>query len=218
MISPRADLLVQREDRVHQRLGTRRTAGRVDVHGHDLIDSLDDGVVVEQSSGRCAHAHGDDPLRFHHLVVDLTQDRRHLLADATGDDHEVGLARRVAKDLHAVTREVEVGTTGRHHLNGATREAEGGRPHRSPSRPAHDVLEGTSEEVVLEVFEGHDYAARSASELMRRIVDELVREGRPGTRCFTGPHDSAPSATRKSSAPKTVTENVSISTRPKRPS
>ena len=35
------------------------------------------------------------------------------------------------------------------------------------------------------------------------------------TRCFTGPHDSAPSATKKSSAPKTVSEKIRISTRPK---
>jgi hypothetical protein len=50
------------------------------------------------------------------------------------------------------------------------------------------------------------------------MVEELVRVGMPGTRCLTGPHERAPSLTRKSSAANTVTEKTRISTSPKVPS
>ena len=42
-----------------------------------------------------------------------------------------------------------------------------------------------------------------------------MRDGIPATRCLTGPQVSAPSATKKSSAPKTATEKTSTSTSPK---
>jgi hypothetical protein len=53
---------------------------------------------------------------------------------------------------------------------------------------------------------------------MRTIVDALVRDGIPRTRCFAGPHDNAPSLTRNNSAPKTVSEKTSTSMSPKTPS
>ena len=104
-----ADLLVQGEDGVQQRLGRRRAAGGVDVDRDDLVHALDDGVVVEHPAGRGAHAHGDDPLGLHHLVVDLAEHRGHLLGDPAGHDHEVGLAGRGPEDLHAEAADVEVG-------------------------------------------------------------------------------------------------------------
>ena len=85
------DLVVQLEDRVQQHLRPRRAAGQVDVDRHDVVDALHDRVVVEHAAGRRADAHGDDPLGLGHLVVDLPQHRRHLLADPAGDDHQVGL-------------------------------------------------------------------------------------------------------------------------------
>ena len=102
------DHLVQREDGVLQRLGPGRAPRGVDVDRHDLVDALDDGVVVEHAAARRAHAHRDDPLRLDHLVVDLPEHRRHLLADPAGDDHEVGLAGRGPEDLHAVAGQVVV--------------------------------------------------------------------------------------------------------------
>ncbi len=99
----RAHLLLQRQDPVHQHLGPRRAAGHVHVHRHDRVDALHDRVVGEHPAGRGAHAHRDDPLRFGHLVVDLPQDRRHLLRDAAGDDHQVGLARRGPEQLPSPT-------------------------------------------------------------------------------------------------------------------
>ena len=95
------DLVVQGQDGVHQRLGARRATRCVHVDGNDLVDALHECVVVEHAAAAGADAHGDDPLGFHHLVVDLAQDRCHLLAEAAGDDHEIGLAGRRAERLHA---------------------------------------------------------------------------------------------------------------------
>ena len=218
------DRLVQREDGVHQGLGARRAARRVDVDGDDLVDALDDGVVVEHAAGRGADAHRDDPLGLHHLVVDLAEHRRHLLADPAGHDHQVGLARRVPEDLHAEAREVVVGGARRHHLDRAAGQAEGGRPHARRAR-AHLTRSSTraGEEVVLEILEAHRsisrYAARPAagSAVILAMVDSEVRAGMPAVRRLTGPQLSAPLLTRKSSETKTTTEKVTTSTRPKLP-
>ena len=136
------DQLVQRLDGVEQRLGRRRATRRVDVDRHDLVDALDEGVVVEHPAGRRAHAHRDHPLGLHHLVVDLAQHRRHLLADPTGDDHDVGLAWRRPEDLHAEPGEVVVGAAGRHHLDGAAGQAEVGRPRAPRPRPLDERPRG----------------------------------------------------------------------------
>ncbi len=125
------DLVVQLEDRVDQHLRPRRAAGQVHVDRHDVVDALDDRVVVEHAAAAGADAHREHPLGLGHLVVDLAQHRRHLLADPAGHDHQVGLARGGAEDLHAEAGEVVAGPAGRHHLDGAAGQAEGGRPERA---------------------------------------------------------------------------------------
>src|SRR5205814_1292136 len=119
-------------------------------------------------------------------------------------DHEVGLARRVAEDLHAEARQVVVGGTRRHHLDRTARQAERGRPHAVATGPLHDVLERAGEEVVVEALEavsldrqiGH-YAASRPSRPTRRTVVIAVRSAdtaasrrRPSRR--TGPQSSPP--------------------------
>src|SRR5438477_8937314 len=39
------DLVLQREEPIHQRFGARRAAGDVNVDGDDLVDALEDAVV-----------------------------------------------------------------------------------------------------------------------------------------------------------------------------
>src|ERR687884_2191173 len=53
------DLVLELDDRVHQRLRPRRAAGDVDVDRHELVGALDDGVVVEHAGARRADAHRD---------------------------------------------------------------------------------------------------------------------------------------------------------------
>src|SRR5690606_11093284 len=106
LVSPAGELAVtyvavERVDGMDEGLRPRRAAGGVHVHGHDLVDALDDRVVVEHAAAGRANAHRQHPLRLHHLVVDLTEHRGHLLRVVPCDDHEVGLARRGPEDLHA---------------------------------------------------------------------------------------------------------------------
>src|SRR2546422_4308553 len=152
------DELVQREDAVDEGLGTGGTSGHVDVDGNDLVDALDDGVVVEHAAAAGADAHGDDPLGFDHLVVDLAEHGRHLLADPTGHDHQVGLAGAGPEDLHTEAAEVVVGRAGGHHLDGAAGQAEGGRPHRVAPGPLDEVFDPGGEEALPERLEAHQAA------------------------------------------------------------
>ena len=146
------DLLVEGQDGVHQRLGGGRAPRGVDIDGDDLVHSLDDGVVVEHAPRAGAHAHRQDPLGLHHLVVDLAEHRCHLLGDPSGHDHQVSLTGRGTEDLHAEPGQVEVGGAHRHHLDGTAGQTEGGGPHRVGASPLDQVFEPAGEEIVLEVF------------------------------------------------------------------
>src|ERR1039458_2801366 len=65
------DLLLQQRDGVDELLGTGWAPGHVHVDGNPLVDALYDGVIVEDAAGGGAGAHGDDPLGFGHLHVEL---------------------------------------------------------------------------------------------------------------------------------------------------
>jgi hypothetical protein len=49
---------MQRQSGVQQSLWTRRAAGHVDVHRHDLVHALDDGVIKERCKSRYAFQSG----------------------------------------------------------------------------------------------------------------------------------------------------------------
>jgi hypothetical protein len=123
----------------------------VDVDGNDLVDSLEDGVVVEHAAGAGARAHRDHPLGLEHLVVDLPQRRRHLVRDAAGDDQQVSLTRSRAEDLGAKTGAVVARGDDRHHLDRAAGEPEGGRPDRVALSPRDRLLDGREQQLLLEV-------------------------------------------------------------------
>ncbi len=146
-----ADLLVQTDDALEQRLRPRRAAGDVDVHRDDLVDALEDRVVVEHPAGARARAHGDDPLRLEHLVVDLADRRRHLVRHATRDDEQVRLARRRAEALHAEARDVVARRDDRDHLHRAAREPERVRPDGVRLRPRDRLLDRRQDERVLDL-------------------------------------------------------------------
>src|SRR5213083_2166245 len=83
------DLVLELHEPVDDRLGTRRTAGYVDVDRDDRVDPLHGGVVVVEAARARADAEGDDPLRLGHLVVDALEHRRHLVADRADDEEHV---------------------------------------------------------------------------------------------------------------------------------
>src|ERR1700674_4965488 len=144
------DPFLQDHQRVQQVLGPRRAAGDVDVDRNDLVHALQERVVVEHAPGRGAGAHRDHPFRLGHLVVDDAQDRRHLLGDAAGDDHEVRLAGRRAHRLRPEPRDVDARGRGRDHLDGAAGEAEMRWPHRVAAAPPDHLAERRREHVLSE--------------------------------------------------------------------
>src|SRR5260370_26428199 len=93
------DLLLELEDGVENSFGARRAARHVNIDGNDLVAALHDGVIVEDAAGRSASAHGDDPLGLRHLSLKLADDGSHFLREAAGDDHQIGLAGRRAKNF-----------------------------------------------------------------------------------------------------------------------
>src|SRR5262245_20800174 len=74
------DLLLELDDAVQQRLGSRRASGHVDIHRNDAVAASNHriGIVVVAAAVR-AGAHGDDPARLGHLVVDLAQRGSHFV-------------------------------------------------------------------------------------------------------------------------------------------
>ena len=146
------DLLVELEDRVHQHLRAGRAARQVHVDRHDVVDALHHRVVVEHAARRRAHAHRQHPLGLGHLVVDLAQHRRHLLADPAGHDHQVGLPRRGAEDLHAEPRQVVAAGAGRHHLDRAAGQAERRRPQRALAHVADQLLDRREQDAARQLL------------------------------------------------------------------
>jgi hypothetical protein len=146
------DLLLQFHEAPDERLRTWRTAGDVDVDGDEAIDALRDGVGVVRTAAGRARTHGDDPLRVGHLVPEAADDRGHLLGDGARDDHQVGLARRGAKDFRAEAGHVVTGIEDGHHLDGAAGEAELHRPERRFTSPIEEFVDGRRENVRLEAI------------------------------------------------------------------
>jgi hypothetical protein len=77
----RLNLFLKFQHRVQNGLGNRRTARNVDIYRNDLVDALHHVVGAIESTTSCAGAHRDNPPRFGHLVIDLLEDRRHLVVD-----------------------------------------------------------------------------------------------------------------------------------------
>lgn len=116
------DLSVQLQEAIEQRLGCRRASRHVQVNGNDPVTTPDDRVrVVVVSTSVSARAHRDDPSRFGHLVVHLSQRRCHLVGQGTCDDHAVRLTRRRTENHTQAILIVSCGGNV-HHLYGAARE------------------------------------------------------------------------------------------------
>src|SRR5690348_4859831 len=103
------DFLLKLEDGVEESFGARRAAGDVNVNRNYLVYALHDGVIIEDAAGGGTGAHRDGPLGFGHLRVELLDHRSHFLRDASGDDHQIGLAWRTAKNFGAEARNIVAG-------------------------------------------------------------------------------------------------------------
>ena len=73
------------------------------------------------------------------------------MREAAGDDHQVGLAGRGAKNFGAEAREVKTGGGHGHHFNGAAGEAKAERPDGALASPVHGFVErGEDDAFVLQ--------------------------------------------------------------------
>ena len=139
-------------------------ASRYDIDRDHEIDALDDvvAVLVIGTAAAGAGAHGDDELRIGHLVVEAAHPAGHLEVDGAGDDHQVGLARRGAEGAGAETVDVVAGRARRHHLDGATSQTEGHRPHARPARPVDRLLQRCRDDALFKpTFEpAHRHCSR----------------------------------------------------------
>jgi hypothetical protein len=147
------DFFLELEDAEKDCFRTRRATGDVNVHGDDLVAALHDGVVVKDTAGGSAGSHGDDPLGFGHLIVELADDRSHFYGQTAGDNHEIGLARRGTEDFGAEASDVKTRGGHGHHFDGAASEPEAERPDRAFAGPIHGFVELREDNAfVLEKF------------------------------------------------------------------
>jgi len=73
------DFFLQQRDRVNQLLRTGWASWNVDINLYLLFDALHKGIVIENSALCGSSAHRDHPLRFRHLLIELTDNRRHFI-------------------------------------------------------------------------------------------------------------------------------------------
>ncbi len=145
-----ADLLLELDDPVDERLGGRGAARHVHVHRHDAVAAADHRVaVVVVAAAVGAGTHGDHPARLRHLVVHLAQGRGHLVAERAGHDHQIGLPWAGAEHLGAEAADVVARRGGMHHLDGAAGQTEGHGPQRSGLGPVHHGVIARGDEAFL---------------------------------------------------------------------
>src|ERR1700676_3075636 len=135
------DFFLQQRDGVNQLLGTRWTAGDIDIHGNDLIHALHERVIIENAAGSRARPHRNHPLRFRHLLPELAKYARHFVRDPAGNDHQVRLPRRRPEHFGAKARDIEARRAHRHHFNGTAGEPERHRPDGILAHPVDGRIE-----------------------------------------------------------------------------
>src|SRR5918995_3748350 len=98
------DLLLELQNPIDQGFSSWRTAGNVNVDRNDPVTAAHHRVgVMIVASAIGAGSHRNHPAGFGHLVVYLTQRRRHLVTQCARDDHHVTLTRaRTRNDAEAV--------------------------------------------------------------------------------------------------------------------
>ncbi len=143
------DFRLQHVNCLDQLLRPRWATRNVNVNRNVLIDSLDDGVIIENSSRSGASSHRDDPFGFGHLRIEPLNYRRHLLRNATGNNHQVSLTWRTAKNFGAKPRQVEARGTRRHHLDSAAGQAKSHRPDGGFTRPIHRFIKLGEKQAVI---------------------------------------------------------------------
>src|SRR5688572_31809417 len=103
-------LLIQGYYTMDEGFGARGAACHVHIHRDNFIHTLDERIVIEHTAAGGAVAHGNDPFRLGHLVVEKAKGWRHLARKPTGNDHQIRLARAGTHQLHAKATHIIVGS------------------------------------------------------------------------------------------------------------
>lgn len=145
-------LLLQLKDAIHKRLTRRRATRHINIDRHNSITAphYTVRVMIITTTVR-TRAHGDDPTRLRHLIVDLTQGWCHLVGQGAGYDHDVGLTRRGTEND---TQAILVVAWGRevHHFDGAAGEAKGHGPEGGLACPVGDLVEGCAVQLLAPIL------------------------------------------------------------------
>jgi hypothetical protein len=89
-------------------------------------------MIIASTIG--TRSHGHHPSRFWHLIINFAQCRSHFVRQCPGDNHDIGLSWRRAKDH---TESIHIVATGRgvHHFHGTTCQAKRHGPQRALAGP-----------------------------------------------------------------------------------
>ena len=79
------DLLLKLDDGIKYRFRRRRATRNVDVDWNDFVDALHHVIRPIETPARRARSHRDHPPWLSHLIVDLFQDRSHLIVNGAKD-------------------------------------------------------------------------------------------------------------------------------------
>jgi hypothetical protein len=128
----------------HQSLGSGWTPRYIDINRYNPVTSSRHTVaVVIIASSICTTTHRNNPSRIRHLVIHLSQSRRHLVCQSTCNNHDIRLTRRGTKDY---TKTILIVSWGGkvHHFDSAAGESKGHRPEGALTGPISDLIEGRS--------------------------------------------------------------------------
>ena len=127
---------------IHQSFTSWWTTRHVDIHWHNSVTAPGDTITIMIITATiCATTHRNHPSGLWHLVVYLSEGRRHLVCERTSHDHDIGLTRRGTENdtetILIVTRGGEM-----HHFDGAAGQSEGHGPQGGLARPVGYLIQG----------------------------------------------------------------------------
>ena len=103
--------------------------------------------LVERSSGDGAAADGNDVFRVSHLIVETTQNGRHLGGDGAANENDVGLAGTVSGHLEAEAGDVIACCTDCHELDATATGSKSQWPKRVGTSPVDEVIQFANHDV-----------------------------------------------------------------------
>src|SRR5258708_38438187 len=108
------------QDSVDESLWPGRTSRNINVHGQDLVNASQRGVILaKDAAAYAAGTNRDHDFRFWHSLVGLQQGQLHVPDDRSGDQEHVGGTRR-GHELNSEVFDVMDRIVERHNLHFAS--------------------------------------------------------------------------------------------------